>query len=369
MVTKMEVPLTDLRQQLKGIKRELKEEINQVITDCRFILGERVERFEQEFAKYCGVKFAIGVASGTDALTLALKALKIGPGDEVLVPTNTFIATAAAITHSGATPVFVDIDPDTYNLNVSSVTVNSKTKAIIPVHLFGQPADMGAIMRFAEERGLKIIEDVCQAHGATYNGKKVGSIGDVGCFSFYPTKPLGCMGDGGMVTTNSEEIAIKVKELRNHGRTGQNIHVVPGYTSRLDEIQAAVLLIKLKHLDEWNNKRADIAETYNRLLGNVDSIQVPQCIAHATHVYHLYVIRTKQREKLASKLHERGIGTSVHYPTPIHLQPAYKSNYSPPPSLRNAEVAALEILSLPMFAELTGGQVKYVCESIRECLC
>jgi dTDP-4-amino-4,6-dideoxygalactose transaminase len=368
MVTTIKIPLIDLKRQIKSIENEIKEEVNKVISEGQFILGEYLERFEREFANYCGVNYAIGVGSGTDALNFSLKALGIGQGDEVLVPCNTFIATAEAITHANANPVFVDINPKTYNLDVTNVKLSSKVKAIIAVHLYGQPADMDAIKKFAGEQGIKVVEDACQAHGATYNGKKVGSLGDVGCFSFYPTKPLGCMGDGGMVTTNSEEIATKVKELRNHGRSKQNIHLIPGYTSRLDEIQAAVLLLKLKYMDIWNSKRMEIGGKYDKLLGDLDSLQTPQCITQAQHVYYMYVIKTKQRDRLALKLRERGIETSIYYPTPIHLQPAYKNTLLSQLSLRNGEQVVREILSIPMFAELKEEEIEYVCKSIRECL-
>jgi len=363
----MYIPLIGLERQIKSIENELKKAINRVLEGGRFTLGENLERFEQEFAEYCGVKFAIGVASGTDALLLALKALEIDSGDEVLVSSHTFIATAAAVTHAGAKPVFVDINPKTYNIEVTNnIKISKKTKAIIPIHLYGQPVEMDKVIDFAKKYNLKVIEDACQAHGATYKGKKVGSLGDVGCFSFYPTKPLSALGDGGMITTNDPEIADKVRKLRNHGRAELNVHIMPGYTSRLDEIQAAILSVKLKYLDEWNTKRANIARMYNERLKDLAEVQLPYCINGATHVYHLYVIRTKERERLRAKLWEYGIETMIHYPTPIHLQPAYKNMFSVPPKLKNAEEATKEILSLPIFAELTEREVEYVCRAIQE---
>jgi len=359
----MRIPLIDLERQIKSIEAELKDKVNQVIDEGWFVLGKNLEKFEKAFAEYCGTKFAIGVGSGTDALTLSLKALGIRPGDEVLVPCNTFIATAEAVTHAGATPVFVDIDPETYNIDVTSAKVTKKTKAIIPVHLYGQPADMDIIGEFSEEHSLLVIEDASQAHGAVYKGKKVGGIGHIGCFSLYPAKPLGAMGDAGVVTTNNEEIAVKVRQLRNHGRVEKNLHVTPGYTSRLDEIQAAALIVKLKYLDEWNSKRSILAKKYDRLLAHVPSIQTPYCIPSATHVYYLYVIRTSKRDLLKANLNKCGIEAAVHYPTPVHLQPAYKESRSP--KLRHGEKAAKEILALPIFAELTDEEVNHVCDALQ----
>jgi dTDP-4-amino-4,6-dideoxygalactose transaminase len=359
----MKIPLIALERQIKSIELGLKKEVNRVIDEGFFVLGKNTEKFEKEFAKYCGTKFAIGVANGTDALTISLKAAGIGQGDNVLVPANTFIATAEAVTHAGAHPVFVDINPQTYNIDVRSAKATKKTKAIIPVHLYGQSADMDEVRDFADKFDLKIIEDASQAHGATYDGKKVGSLGNAGCFSLYPTKPLGAMGDGGVITTDDEEIALKAKQLRNHGRTDLNVHISPGFTSRLDEIQAAVSSVKLKYLDQWNAQRKKIAEEYNELLSKLPGIQTPYCIPQAGHVYYLYVIRTSDRDKLRDELSNQGIQALVHYPTPIHLQPAYKAKRNP--VLRCAERASKEILSLPMFAELTDQEVRSVCETIR----
>jgi len=352
----------DLERQIQSLKDELVREVNKVIDESRFVLGRNLERFERDFAKYCGVKYAIGVGSGTDALLLSLKACGIGPGDRALVPANTFIATAEAVTHSGATPAFVDVDPRTYNIDVKSAEVTERTKAIIPVHLYGQPADIDEIKDFAEKYNLIIIEDACQAHGATYNGRKVGSIGDVGCFSFFPTKPLGAIGDAGVVTTDDEEIASKIRELRNHGRSELNVHLEPGYTSRLDEVQAAVLSLKLKYLDQWNTRRRTIARKYDELLGELPGIQTPYCLPQAEHVYHLYVIQTSRRDELQAELTRQGVQTSIHYPTPIHLQPAYKDRCSR--KFKCAEETAKNILSLPMFAELKDEEIQYVCEAI-----
>jgi dTDP-4-amino-4,6-dideoxygalactose transaminase len=347
---------------MESIRAELTREIDLVLEKGWFVLGEMLERFENDFAKYCGVNHAVGVGSGTDALLLSLKSLGIGLGDEVLLPDNSFIATAEAVTHSGATPVFVDVDPRTYNIDVESVEVTKKTKAVIPVHLYGQPADMDGVKDFAERNGLAIIEDASQAHGAIYKGRKVGSLGDVGCFSFFPTKPLGAIGDAGMVTTDDEEVACKVRELRNHGRKELNVHVEPGYTSRLDEIQAAVLSLKLKHLDGWNARRRRIAKEYDELLGGLPEISTPYCLPETEHVYYLYVVRTRRRDELKTWLMKQGIETSIHYPTPIHLQPAYKDWGSC--RVTCAEQTAKEILSLPIFAELKDEEVRYICEAI-----
>jgi len=358
----MTIPLLAVERQLNSIESEIKQEIEEVINRGWFVLGENLERFEREFADYCGVKYAIGVGSGTDALLLSLKALGIGRGDEVLVPTNTFIATAEAVTHAGATPIFTDIDPKTFNIDISDVPVNLKTKAVIPVHLCGQPAEMERVCEFAKKHNLKIIEDACQAHGATYKGEKAGSIGDTGCFSFFPTKPLSALGDGGIVTTNDKEVAERIRQLRNHGRSELNTHATPGYTSRLDEIQAAVLLAKLKYLDKWNFKKQKMAEKYSRLLEGIEGIETPYTLPYVTHVYYLYVIKVRNRDLVKARLKEKGIETGIHYPLPIHLQPAYSQ--IPTPRLIHAEDLAGEILSLPMFPQLTDEEVKYVADAL-----
>ncbi len=358
----LRIPLIGLDRQTKSITGEFLNEIEKILDKGWFVLGEKLREFEEEFARYSGVKYAIGVGSGTDALLLSLKAIGVGPGDEVLVPANTFIATAEAITHSGATPVFVDVDARTYNIDVRDARVTERTKAVIPVHLYGQPADMDEVRDFAEKFGLTIIEDASQAHGGIYKGKKVGSLGDVGCFSFYPTKPLGAIGDAGMVTTDDEELDAKVRRLRNHGRSELNVHVEPGYTSRLDEIQAAALSLKLKYLDQWNLRRRTIAREYDELLGGWPGIQTPYCLPQAEHVYYLYVIRTVRRDELRADLTRQGVQASVHYPTPIHLQPAYRDRCWC--RARCAEEAAMQILSLPMFAELQDEEVRYVCDVV-----
>jgi dTDP-4-amino-4,6-dideoxygalactose transaminase len=324
-------------------------------------MGEELERFEEEFALFCNTKYAIGVANGSDALILALIACEIGEGDEVITVPNTFIATTEAITHVGGKIVFADIDPKTYTIDISKIEekINERTKAIIPVHLYGQPANMDPIMRLAKKYDLKVIEDAAQAHGAEYKGEKVGSIGDVACFSFYPGKNLGAYGDAGMITTNSEEIAKKVKLLRNHGRiTKKYEHEIEGCSSRLDNLQAAILRVKLKYLNNWNDSRRDNAKKYNELLNDTAGIVTPYEADYAKHVYHLYVIRTeKGRDKLREELKLKGVATGIHYPIPLHLQPAYSYLGYKKGDFLVTEKASEEILSLPMFAELTGEQI------------
>jgi dTDP-4-amino-4,6-dideoxygalactose transaminase len=354
------IPLIDLNRQVQSIKSEIKREVNRVIDEGFFVLDKNLEKFEKEFAIYCGTKFALGVANGTDALTISLKAASIGVGDEVLVPTNTFIATAEAVTHAGATPVFIDVNPKTYNIDLENVKVTPKTKAIIPVHLYGQPVNMDEVTELATKFDLKIIEDASQAHGAIYRKKKVGSFGIAGCFSFFPTKPLGAIGDGGIITTNDENIASRVKQLRNHGRAALNIHVEPGYTSRLDEIQAAVLSVKLKHLDQWNAMRKKIADQYTHLLDNLSTLQLPCCIPEAESVYYLYVIQTERRDELQVALQKQGMQALIHYPIPIHMQQAY-GMYAKQ-KLVCAENLSKKILSLPMFAELTEDEILLIAE-------
>ena len=365
----MNISLVDLKRQYNSIKDEVNTKINEVLQNTYFILGENTEAFEEEFANYCGVKHAIGVASGSDALTLSLKALGIEEGDEVITVPNTFIATVDAISRNGAKPVFVDIDLETYNINVAKIEekITDKTKAIIPVHLYGQPADMDAIIKIAKKKyDLKIIEDACQAHGAEYKGKKVGSLGEVGCFSFYPAKNLGAYGDGGMVVTNNEEIAERIKMLRNYGQSKKYYHDFMGYNSRLDEIQAAVLRVKLRYLDEWNDKRREYAKLYNELLKNVSGVETPIEKEFVKHVYHLYVIRCKNRDELQQYLSSKGVSTGIHYPIPVHLQKAYKHLEYKQGDFPITEKYSKEILSLPMFPELLEDEIKYVVNCIKK---
>jgi len=357
----------DLKRQYEFVKEEIADKIEKVLRSTQYILGEEVEKFEKEFANYCGAKYAIGVASGSDALALSLKALGVAKEDDVITVPNTFTATVDAISGNNAKPVFVDIDPETYNIDITRIEekVTDKTKAIIPVHLYGQPADMDPILKLAREHNLKIIEDACQAHGAEYKGKKVGSLGDAGCFSFYPAKNLGAYGDGGMVVTNNEEIAERIRMLRNYGQSKKYYHDFIGYNSRLDEIQAAVLRVKLKYLNEWNNKRREKAKLYNELLENVSGIETPIEKDYAKHAYHLYVIRCRDRNELQHYLSSKDVSTGIHYPIPVHLQRAYKHLGYKKGDFLITEKYVNEILSLPMFPELSEKEIKYIYMNIK----
>jgi len=363
----MGVPFFDLKRQYHSIKDELDAALQQVMDSCRFVLGEKVISFEKEFASFCGTDFAVGVANGTDALRFALLACGIGKGDEVITVPNTFIATTEAISQTGAKIVFVDINLRTYNIDASQIegAINERTKAILPVHLFGQSADMDPIMKIAIKYNLKVIEDACQAHGAEYKGRKAGSIGDAGCFSFYPSKNLAAFGDGGMVVSNGNEIAQKIKMLRDHGQIKKYEHLVEGYNSRLDEIQAAILRVKLKRLDEQNKLRQKNAWIYNELLKDVGEIITPFEAEYAKHVYHLYVIRTEKRDELQEYLKSKGIGTGLHYPIPLHLQKAYEYLGYKEGDFPVAEECAKYIISLPMFPELTREEIEKVVSEIK----
>jgi dTDP-4-amino-4,6-dideoxygalactose transaminase len=362
------IPFVDLKAQYDSIKDEIDKAIQNVLNTTSFIMGEELKKFEEEFASFCNTKYAIGVANGSDALILALRACGIGEGDEVITVPHTFISTAEAISKVGGKIVFVDIDLKTYTIDVSKIEekINKKTKAIIPVHLYGQPADMDPIMELAKKYSLKVIEDAAQAHGAEYKGKKVGSIGDVGCFSFYPGKNLGAYGDAGMVVTNNDEIAEKIKLLRNHGRiTKKYEHEIEGYSSRLDNLQAAILRVKLKHLNKWNESRRENAKRYNELLSNIDDIIAPHEADYAKHVYHLYVIRVEGRDKLKEDFKSKGIATGIHYPIPLHLQPAYKYLGYKEGDFPVTEECSQKILSLPMFAELADREIEEIVELIK----
>jgi dTDP-4-amino-4,6-dideoxygalactose transaminase len=363
----MNVPFVDLRREYSLIKDEINTKINEVLQSGHFILGENVKAFEKEFSNYCNAKYGVGVASGTDALLLSLKALDIKEGDEVITVANTFTATVDAISRSGATPVLVDINPETYNITVEKIKskITDKTKVIIPVHLYGQPADMDPILEISEKYDLKVVEDACQAHGAEYKGRMVGSLGDAACFSFYPSKNLGAYGDGGMVVTNNEEIVEKIKMLREYGQSKKYHHDLIGYNSRLDEIQAAVLRVKLKYLDKNNEERRKHAKLYNELLVNT-SLFTPIELPYVKHVYHLYVIRCKERDKLQQFLSSRGVSTGIHYPIPVHLQKAYSYLGYRLGAFPIVEKYANEILSLPMFPQLMGEEIEYVCDCIKD---
>jgi dTDP-4-amino-4,6-dideoxygalactose transaminase len=368
------INLVDLKAQYANIKSEVNQAIQTVLENTDFINGAAVKNLEDDFAKFCNADYAIGVASGTAALQLALEACGIGEGDEVITVAHTFCATAEAIIHVGAKPVFVDIDPRTFNIDPLLITsvITPRTKAIIPVHLYGQPADMDAINYIAKRHGLKVIEDAAQAHGATYHGRKVGSLSDAACFSFYPGKNLGGYGDGGAVTTNDPEIAEKVFALRDHGRAigadgkrAKYEHEFVGYGERLDTLQAAVVGVKLKYLSEWNTLRYRHALRYNDLLKNINDITIPYQAEELRHVYHLYVLRTSRRDELLNHLNKSGIGAGVHYPIPLHRQPAFVKLGYGENSLPETDRAAKEILSLPIYAELSNEAIEIVCEQIK----
>jgi len=364
----MGVPLVDLKAQYLSIKDEIDEAIGRVFSNCDFVLGEEVRRFENEFAAFCGAQHAVGVASGTAALHLALRACEVGPGDEVITTAFTFIATAEAISHCGARPVFVDIDQRTCNIDPSRIeaVITEKTKAIIPVHLYGQPAAMDSILAIAREYSLRVIEDAAQAHGAEYKSRKVGTLGDTACFSFYPSKNLGAYGDAGAVVTNDQRIADTVRLLRNHGRSEKNTHLVEGFGERLDALQAAVLRVKLAHLSEWIRNRLRIAHLYNELLSDFVDITTPYQAPEGSHAYHLYVIRTQKREQLREWLAERAISTGIHYPTPLHLQPAYKWIGHREGDFPVAELVARQVLSLPIYPEIASRQIEKVTDAIAD---
>src|ERR1700730_8572603 len=362
-----QVPFVDLGAQYRTISGEITEAVSKVLRESDFILGREVSLFEEEFASFCEAKWAIGVDSGTSALELALRAYEIGPGDEVITAANSFIASALAISHAGSTPVLVDVDPDTYTIDVGAIekAITPRTKAIIPVHLYGHPVDMDPILQLAQRRGLIVIEDACQAHGARYKGKRAGSLGHAAAFSFYPGKNLGAYGDGGMVVTNDQAIAKRLEMLRNYGQKEKYQHMFRGYNRRLDTLQAAVLRVKLKHLDGWNDARRQHAKSYRRLLEQ-SGIVTPYAVAHAEAVWHLYVIRVDQRDAMKEYLASRGISVGIHYPIPIHLQPAYRDLGYRQGDFPDTEEYARQILSLPMYAELTPEVIGRVAETASE---
>lgn len=363
----MKVPLIDLREQYETIQKEIDQAIKRVILDSAFVGGKYLKKFEREFARFCRVKFCTGVGNGTDALYIALRALGIGKGDEVITVANSFIATSEAITMTGARVVFVDCDPETYTIDVEKTisAINQKTKAIIPVHLYGHPADMFAFKKIAQENGLFLIEDACQAHGAEINGKRVGSLGDLACFSFYPAKNLGAYGDGGAIVTNNRDLAIKCKKISDHGRLKKYEHEFEGVNSRLDGLQSAILSVKLKHLEKWTDKRRTIAQLYNKLLKDSDVI-TPKERNGVKHVYHLYVVRVKDRDTVQEKLAKKGITTGIHYPTALPNLPAYRYLGYSSKDFPIATALSKEILSLPIYPEMSKEQVEYVCHHLKK---
>jgi dTDP-4-amino-4,6-dideoxygalactose transaminase len=359
------IPMVDLQKQYQQLKPDIDAAVQEVLNQAQFILGPNVTALEKEIAAYHGSAFAIGVASGTDALLLALRACGIGPGDEVLTTPFTFIATAEVVALIGAVPVFVDIEPDTFNIDPEKIEqkITARTRAIIPVHLFGHPAAMTAIMGLAEKYKLKIIEDCAQAFGAEHHGRKVGAFGDCGCFSFFPSKNLAGYGDGGMIVTNDEELAKKIRILRNHGSTVRYYHSLVGYNSRLDEIQAAIIRVKFKHIDSFNASRRANAEIYRTLL-HADGMALPTERLGCRHVYHQFTIRSARRDRIMAALQENGIASAVYYPVPLHRQEAFAGGDAARERLACAEACAGEVLSLPMFPELSQDEIRIICDVV-----
>lgn len=366
----MNVPFLDLKAHHEPHRAEFLAAIAEVVDSNAFAGGRFAAQFEEEFASFCGVDHAIGVGSGTDALWLALLAMGVGPGDEVITVPNSFIATAEAISFTGATPVFVDVDEKTYNLdpNLLEGAITERTKAVIPVHLFGQPAAMGPILEIARRHNLRVLEDAAQAHGAEYNSARIGSLGDAGAFSFYPGKNLGAFGEAGAVTTNDAELAQKIRIIRDHGQSKKYHHDVVGWNGRMDGIQAAVLSLKLKRIEESTEARRSHARHYDSKLGSLEGVAAPAAAPGVRHVYHIYAIRVADREHVMSTFQERGVATAIHYPVPIHLQEAYRDLGYGPGSFPIAEESAFQFVSLPMYPELSSGQIDYVAESLREIL-
>ncbi|WAM32938.1 DegT/DnrJ/EryC1/StrS family aminotransferase [Caldicellulosiruptor morganii] len=363
------IPLIDLKRQYTMLSHEIMHALDEVLQSGQYILGPKVLEFEKECSEYLNVKHCIGVGNGTDALVIALESLGIGNGDEVITTPFTFFATAEAIVRVGAKPVFVDIDPLSYNINAEEIEkkITSKTKAIIPVHIFGQVCDMGRIVEIAKNYNLYIIEDACQAFGAEYEGKKAGTIGDVGCFSFFPTKNLSGFGDGGLIVTNNDEVAERARMLRQHGSKKKYYNEIIGFNSRLDEIQAAMLLVKLKYIDHWNKKRTEIAQKYNQGL-KLEGITLP---AKANdyergHIYHLYVLQHEKRDLIISYLSQKGISTGIYYPVPLHLTKALQFLGYKEGDFKVSEEVSKKAFAIPMFPELTDQEIEYIISSINE---
>jgi dTDP-4-amino-4,6-dideoxygalactose transaminase len=361
------VPFLDLKAQHASIMGDLEAGFRQVMESCAFAGGPFVEKFEGEFARFCSCRSAIGVGNGTDALWLVLLALGVGAGDEVVTAPNSFIATAEAISYCGAKPVFTEVNPKTYTMDPASLAkaMTSRTKAVIPVHLFGQTADMDPILDIARSKGVPVLEDACQAHGAEYKGRRAGSMGIAGAFSFYPGKNLGACGEGGAVVTNDEDLARKIRVLRDHGQEKKYHHAVVGWNARLDGLQGAFLSVKLRHLEQWNESRRQNAKRYNELLRGIPKLVTPTEAEGNKHIYHVYAVRVPGRDSLLSGLKEAGINCAIHYPVPIHLQKAYDELGLKAGSFPVAEQCAQEFLSLPMYAELTAEQITFVCEGLR----
>jgi dTDP-4-amino-4,6-dideoxygalactose transaminase len=361
-----QIPMVDLRRQCRALKTEIDEAIQSVLDSCDFIMGDAVSQFEVQLGQELGAKFVVGCASGTDALQIALMAIGLGPGDEVITTPFTFVATAETILLLGARPVYVDIDPKTYNLEANQVAdrVSSRTKAIIPVHLFGQPCDMAPILSVAKEKGLRIIEDAAQAIGATYRDRSVGTLGDLGALSFYPSKNLGAYGDAGAILSDSQELAQRCRMIGLHGSRVRYKHEILGINSRLDSLQAAILSVKLKHLKEWIDARRRAARRYDEALRGLD-LSLPYYAPNSEPSYHQYSIRTSRRDALAEFLRQRGVSSAIYYPIPLHLQPAYQP-LAAGVRLPVAERVAKEIISLPLFPELEDQEIDYITSAVAE---
>ncbi|QAT17010.1 aminotransferase [Candidatus Velamenicoccus archaeovorus] len=363
----MKVRFVDLAAQYRETEKEISRLNDALIQRSDYILGQDVRYFEESFASYIGCRYAIGVNSGTDALFLGLLSLGVGRGDEVIVPAYTYIASAFAVTYTGARPVFADIDEATFNIDPQTIerVITKRTKAIMPVHLYGQAADMDPIRKIARKHGLRIIEDTAQAHGAQYRGRKAGSIGDIGAFSFYPTKNLGAFGDAGLIATNSKQLYQKLKKLRDYGRISKYVHGSIGFNSRLDSVQAVFLNAKLRHLDVWNQKRIGVAEMYDKYLGDIPGIRLPRVAGYGKHVYHIYAIRVKNRDKVLEGLISAGISAAVHYPVPLHLQPVYRHLGYRRGDFPVAERVCRDVLCLPIHPHITKKQIIYVAQTLK----
>jgi dTDP-4-amino-4,6-dideoxygalactose transaminase len=361
------IPFVDLKTQYSSIKDEINAAVLKVLESTQFILGDEVAALEQEFAAYCNAAHGVALNTGTSALHLALLAAGIGAGDEVITVPFTFVATVAAIGYTGATPVFVDIDPISYTIDVNQIekAITERTKAIMPVHLYGQPADMDPILEIARRHGLVVIEDAAQAHRSEYKGRRVGSIGDIGCFSFYPGKNLGAYGEGGMAVTNNPSYARTMQMLRDWGQESRYNHVLKGYNYRMDGVQGAILRVKLRYLDQWTEARRNHASKYDEHFASLD-IKTPIAMPHSHHVYHIYAVRSQKRETLLQMLNERGVSTGIHYPIPVHLQQAYSDLGYQPGDFPNSELAASEVLSLPMYAELSEENLGVIINAVKE---
>ena len=363
----MNISFIDLPSQYRQSKKVIARELNKLFSRGDFILGESVKDFERAFANYIHSPYALGVNSGTDALFLGLLSLGVGRGDEVIVPAYTYIASAFAVTYTGARPVFADIDEDTFNIDPQTIdrAVTKRTKAIMPVHLYGQAADMGPIRVIARKHGLRIIEDTAQAHGAEYLGRKAGAIGDIGAFSFYPTKNLGAFGDAGLIATNNGQLYKKLRKLRDYGRVSKYVHGSVGFNSRLDSVQAVFLNAKLRHLDAWNQKRANVAGMYNDYLGGIPGVCLPREAGYGKHVYHIYAIRVKNRDRVLEGLISAGVSAAVHYPVPLHLQPVYRNLGYRRGDFPVAEKVCRDVLCLPIHPHITEKQVAYIAQTLK----